>query len=138
MKLDSLLRASLLVLSVLLAVTIAAWIASDQTVAWAQGGGGSATGDWMMVSSELHTGEGLVYVFNAKKEVLLVYAYHRGRKSRAGTRNRFDGDFQFLAGRLVKWDVLYVQLRPYPLEAPKSGMHTPEQVKSAFEKASGG
>ena len=135
MKMETLLKAALMLLVVALAVTITLWATSERTVAQAQGGGGSGNSDWLLVASELRAGEGMVYLFNSKKEVLLVYAYHRGRRRTSG-RNSFDGDMQFLAGRHCKWDVLYAQQLPYPTKTPKSDMHTPAQMKTAFEHAS--
>jgi len=136
MNAEALLKAVLVLLLVLLAVVMTSWVTSERVEALAQGGGGSGSGDWLMVASELRSGEGLIYMFNTKKETLLVYAYHRGRRSRTTGRNRFDGDFQFLAGRHCKWDLLYSQLLPFPKERPKSDMLTPKQVKVLFEKAS--
>ncbi len=136
MKTDVLLKTVLALLVVALAVTLALWFGSEQTAARAQGGGGSSAGNWILVASTLRDGEGLLYVFNTEKEVLLVYSYNRGRRSGSSGRNLFDGDFDFLAGRHCKWDVLYSQLRPYPTEAPKSDRHTPAQMKSQFEAAS--
>jgi len=136
MKVEILLKTVLVLLLVLLAVVITSWMTSERMAARAQGGGGSGSGDWLMVASELRSGEGLVYLLNTKKETLLVYSYHRGRRSRTTGRNRFDGDFQFLAGRHCKWDLLYSQLLPFPKEKPKSDMLTPAQLKMLFEKAS--
>jgi hypothetical protein len=135
MKIEMLLKAVLVLLVVALVVTLTSWATSEWTTARAQGGGGQAGGNWIMVASELRAGEGLIYMFNTDKDVLLVYAYHRGRR-RGGRGNTFDGDLQFLAGRHCKWDLLFSQMLPYPTERPKSGMHTPAQMKSMFEKAS--
>jgi len=137
MKLDVLLKCALALMVAALLVAVTLLFTSEGSPARAQGGGGSSSGSWMMVSSSLRNGEGLLYMFNTQKEVLLVYAYHRGRKSGTGRgRNNFDGDFQFLAGRHCKWDLLYAQLLPYPTESPKSGMRTPAQMKTLFERVS--
>lgn len=138
MRIDMFLKSVLGLLLVALTVTLTLWFTSEQTEAWAQGGGGSSSGNWILVASTLREGEGLLYVFNTEKEVLLVYSYNRGRKTASGAsgRNLFDGDFEFLAGRHCKWDVLYSQLRPYPTETPKSDRHTPAQMKALFESVS--
>ena len=133
MKLHMLLKATLAFLLVALIVTIASWITSEYVEARAQGGGGSASGEWIMVASILREGEGMIYVLNTKRETLLVYAYHRGRKSIS--KRLFTGDLQLLAGRHVKWDVLYSQLLPYPTERKTSkDLLTPAQMKAAYEK----
>ena len=91
-----------------------------------------------MVASSLREGEGLLYMFNTEKEVLLVYSYHRGRRAGATAtgRNTFEGDLQFLAGRHCRWDALLTQLVPFPKEIPKSDMLTPAQIKTLFENES--
>ena len=132
MKVETLFKALLFLLVLALAVTITSWVTSQHQAARAQGGGGAAAGNWLMVASEFRSGEGLIYMFQVQKEVLLVYAYHRGRK-RMG-RNNFDGDLQFLAGRHCKWDALYSQQIPYPTERPKSDMPVPQQIQKRYEK----
>lgn len=135
MKLRMLLKATLAFLLVALIVTIASWITSEYVEARAQGGGGGASGDWIMVASTLRTGEGMIYVLNTKRETLLVYSYHRGRKSTS--RRLFTGDLQLLAGRHVKWDLLYSQLLPHPTERRSSkDLVTPKQMKMRYEKVS--
>jgi len=134
MRMQSLLKAVLLLLVVALAVTVTSWVTSEYAEARADGGGGGVAGDWIMVASTIRDGEGLIYVLNTKKEVLLVYAYHRGKKSTS--RRLFTGDLQFLAGRHCKWDVLYSQLLPYPTERASSrDLLTPAQIKKLYEKA---
>jgi len=135
MKVDTLLKSVLILLLVGLAVVMTSWVHSEVTLARADnGGGGSSSGEWMMVASTLRTGHGLLYMFNVKREVLLVYAYHRGRRS--PDNRQFVADLQFLGGRHCKWDLLFSQFVPYPTERPKSNMHTPAQMKKFFERAS--
>ena len=134
MRLETLLKSALMLLVVLLAVVITSWVGSESREARAEGGGGANSGNWMMVSSELRPGEGLIYMFNTEKEVLLVYAFHRGR--RTDSNRLFTGDLQFLSGRHCKWDLLYCTLIPYPKELPKSDMHTPGQVKRLYDEES--
>ena len=135
MKIETLLKTALLLLVVALAVTITSWVTSTRTEVRAEGGGGgAANAEWMMVASELRSGEGLVYLFNTQKQVMLIYAYHRGRRAAAGGRNTFEGDFQFLAGRHCKWDLLYCELVPYPMDK-KAGMITPKEMMDQFQRA---
>ncbi|MFO7898498.1 MAG: hypothetical protein R6V58_05500 [Planctomycetota bacterium] len=135
MKLETLLKTALVLLLMAVCVVITSWMSSEVTEARAQGGGGSEADDWLMVASTLRQGEGLIYVINAKREVLLVYAYHRGKRSRS-TR-LFTGHFEFLAGRHMKWDVLYSQLRPFPTDPNMyDDIATPAQLKQAYERLS--
>ncbi|MFH1730845.1 MAG: hypothetical protein ABIF82_04235 [Planctomycetota bacterium] len=139
MKAEVLLKAALMVLILALAVVITSWLASEGAVAQAQGGGGSASGQWVLVTSTIQTGESVLYMFNAEKEVLLVYAYYRRSGTSAGA-SRYRGDLEFLAGRHCKWDALYSQRRPYPYgikkQEPPSGTHTPAEMKKYFDKVS--
>ncbi len=140
MKLETLLKTVLVLLIVGLAAVVGSWFTSEFSAARAQGGGGSASGEWMMVSSELSSGNGLIYLFNTQKQVLLVYGYHRGFVARA-TRNTFQGDLQFLAGRHCQWDLLFSQLVPFPyvgkgVNTPPPEVLTPGEMKKLFEAAS--
>lgn len=142
MKLESLLKGVLALLCVALILVISSWVASEMSYARAQGGGGSASGEWILVSAQYPAGGdnlgNVLYMFNTDKQVLLVYAYHRGRKSGV-SRNPYSADLEFLAGRHCRWDLLYSQLAPYPYgpdDKPPSGLHMPAQMKSAFEKIS--
>jgi len=139
MKAEVLLKAALMVLVVGLAVVITSWLGSEGTVARAQGGGGSASGKWILVTSTIQTGESVLYMFNAEKEVLLVYAYYRRSGTTRGS-SRYRGDLEFLAGRHCKWDALYSQQRPYPdgikKQPPPKGTHTPAELKKYFDRVS--
>ena len=140
MKAETFLKTTLVVLLAGLAVVVGSWMTSEFSTARAEGGGGSASGEWIVVASTLDSGNGLVYIFNTDKQVLLVYAYHRGFKSRSTGTNPFIGDLQFLAGRHCRWDVLYAQLTPFPYTtpgnpAPKDSI-MPVQMKKAFETLS--
>ena len=142
MKLESLLKAVLGILCVALIVVIGSWVTSELSYARAQGGGGSASGEWILVTGQYPAGgdnvSHVLYMFNTDKQVLLVYAYHRGRKTGVA-RNAYSADLEFLAGRHCRWDVLYSQLAPYPYgpdDKPPSGVHMPAQMKSAFERLS--
>ena len=138
---ERLLRGMLMVLVAALVAVAASWLSSEQSPAQAQGGGGSASGHWILVSSEIQPGEGLLYMFNAEKEVLLVYAFYRRSGTTRGT-SRYRGDLEFLAGRHCRWDMLYSQLVPYPykLEGRRvpSSVHTPAEIKKHFERESEG
>jgi len=139
MKLQVMLRTALILLLVTLAAVVFSWVTSDQSTALAQGGGGSASGAWMMVSSQAVSGDGYIYMFNSDKEVLLVYAFYRRSNPTQGT-SRLRGDLEFIAGRHCKWDLLYSQLTPFPYvlvgRTPPSGVPMPAQMKKQFEKAS--
>jgi hypothetical protein len=137
MKTETLLKTALMLLVVCLTIVVTSWLSSEATVARANGGGGSAAGNWILVTTTLQNSEGLLYMFNAEREVLLVYAfYRRTGTSRGATRYR--GDLEFLAGRHCRWDALYSGLTPFPYELknrrlPKD-LPTPAQVKRLFEK----
>ncbi len=137
MKIETLLKTALMLLVVALAVVITSWFTGSRNAALAEGGGVSG-GSWIMVASELREGEGLIYMFNTEKEVLLVYAYHRGRIGVGANNRAFTGDLQFLAGRHCKWDLLYSVRQPYNPSGPqtKSEMHSPMDMKKAYEKVS--
>jgi hypothetical protein len=136
MKMETMLKTALMLLVVALMVTVTSWVSSEVTSARAQaasGGGGSSADGWMMVASQLVNGDGMIYMFNAKKEVLLIYAFYSRSNSRGASRFS-SSDLEFLAGRHCKWDALYSQVSPYPRSAPRSNTHTPAQIKAAFEK----
>ena len=139
MKTETLLKTALMLLIVALIVVLTSWVASERTVARAQGGGGSASGKWILVTSTIQTGESILYMFNAEKEVLLVYAYYRRSGTARGT-SRYRGDLEFLAGRYCRWDSLYSQLAPFPYSTKgrrvPSDFYMPAQVKRLFEKQS--
>jgi len=128
MKAHALLTALLFLLVLGLVVAVTLWVSEEQALAGPADR--AQPGEWMMVDSSLRTGEGLLYMFNTKREVLLVYAYHRGRR-KTNRSNDFNGDLQFLAGRLVKYDMLYSQLAPYPVDRSASKMHTPKEMETA-------
>ena len=136
MKTETLLKTALMLLIVCLAVVMTSWVSSNSTVARADG---AAAGDWILVTSTYQAGEGLLYMFNAEREVLLVYAYYRRTGSTKGA-TRYRGDLEFLAGRHCRWDALYSGLTPYPYELksrrlPKD-VYTPAQIKKLFERRS--
>ena len=139
MKTETLLKAALMLLVVCLAVVLTSWLSGEATVARAQGGGGSAAGNWILVTSAIQNGEGLLYMFNAEKEVLLVYAFYRRSGSGKGA-TRYRGDLEFLAGRHCRWDALYSVLSPYPYETGRrrvpTDLLTPGQIKKLFERKS--
>lgn len=136
MKIHKMLSAVLTLLVLALVVVMTSWFASEHQPALAQGAGAGRSADWIMVASTLREGAGLLYMFDTKREVLLVYAYHRGSRQGVRAKNSFAGDLQFLAGRHCRWDVLYSQLRPYPMERPKPGMLQPRELKDMFDKVS--
>jgi len=139
MKMETLLKTALMLLIICLAVVVTSWLSGEATVARAQGGGGSASGNWILVTSTIQSGESLLYMFNAEDEVLLVYAFHRRSGTTAG-KSRYRGDLEFLAGRHCRWDALYTKLTPYPYQIRgrrvPSDLLTPAQLKKLFERVS--
>jgi hypothetical protein len=139
MKLRVMLKTALILLVITLTAVVFSWVTSGPSTALAQGGGGSASGAWMMVSSQAVSGDGYIYMFNSEKEVLLIYAFYRRSNPDRGT-SRMVGDLEFIAGRHCKWDLLYSQLTPFPYvmrgRTPPSGVPMPAQVKTLFEQAS--
>ena len=128
-----------MLLVIALVVTITSWVTSQHNQALAQGGGGSESGQWMMATATFgEQNEGLLYMFNTDKQVLLVYAFYRYQSTGKGS-NRYEGHLHFLAGRLCKWDLLFSQLKPYNLEErfPRN-FRTPEWMKKAFEHVTQG
>jgi len=137
MRTETLLKGILIVLLVGLTAVVTSWVMSEVSVVQAQGGGGAEAGQWIIVASELNAGNGLIYMFNTDKQVLLVYSYNRSRSRASG--NSFAGDLQFLAGRHCRWDLLYSQLVPFPYnpgDREPSGTVLPAAMKKAFEKVS--
>jgi hypothetical protein len=136
MKLDTMLKAMLMLLCVALMVTLMSWFTSQHVAALADGP--SSTDGWMMVSADANSEDGFIYMFSAKKETLLIYAYYRRQRTTGSAR--MQGDLEFLAGRHVKWDILLSQLQPYPYaitgKRMSTGAHTPAQIKTAFDKLS--
>ena len=144
MKLESLLKGFLCLLSVALILVISSWIASEISNARAEGGGGSSSGEWILVTanfpvSNTEAGNGnVLYMFNTDKQVLLVYSYNNGWRT-TGQNRYMNSDLVFLAGRHCRWDLLYSQLSPYPYgptEKPPTGIRVPSEIKSAFERLS--
>ena len=134
MRTEALLKCALVTLVVALAIVVTSWVGSEGNEANAQTG--SAAGNWILVTSTIQPGESLLYMFNAEKEVMLVYAFYRRAGTARGT-NRYRGDLEFLAGRHCKWDALYAQRRLFPYavrrQNPPSGTTTPKQLKQLLE-----
>jgi hypothetical protein len=135
MKTAVLLKTALMLLVIALAAVMVSWATTGSSVARAEGGGGSAAGDWMMVSAQTVSNDGMIYLFNAEKETLLIYAYYRRSNPDRGT-SRVTGDLEFLAGRHCKWDLLYSQVAVFPYaykgQAPPSGVIPPATMKKGF------
>ena len=134
MRTEVLLKCALMTLIVALAVALTSWIGSESNEARAQSGG--AAGNWILVTSTIQNGEGVLYMFNAEREVLLVYAFYRRSGAGRGS-SRYQGDLEFLAGRHCKWDSLYSQQRLFPYafrkENPPSGVATPKVIKQKLQ-----
>jgi hypothetical protein len=140
MKTDVLLKTALFLLVVGLAVTLTSWFSSERNEALAANG--AAAGQWIIVSEQnqhsANESDSLIYVLNTEKETLLVYAFWRRTGARGSSRML--GDLEFLAGRHIKWDLLYSQKVPYPYKALRrripSGLAMPTEMKQLFEKES--
>ncbi len=130
MKTDALLRLALVALIVGLAGVITSWVGGENNPARADQG--SSAGSWILVTSTIQNGENLLYMFDAEREVLLVYAFYKRAGNGRGP-TRYQGDLEFLAGRHCRWDVLYSQQRLFPYAARNekvpSRVATPKQLK---------
>ena len=131
MKTEALLRTMLTVLVAALAVAAASWLMSERGEARAQTAGASS--DWIMMDSSLRDGEGLIYLFHAKKEILLVYGYHRGHRGSRARKDSFEGDLEFLAGRLCRYDVAFSQQFPYPTKT-REKVATPADIRKEYDR----
>jgi hypothetical protein len=88
------------------------------------------------VTSAVET-DSLLYLVDTNREVVLVYGYHvlAPRTSSGSARN---GVFEFLAGRLYRWDALLAAKREYSIKGIKSleGLRVdgPDGARSLVEK----
>jgi len=72
-----------------------------------------------MIALAAPCGDGtLLYLIDTSREVILVYGFHQPGPSRtAGLRT---GAFEFLAGRLYRWDLLLCSKREYALRGVRT------------------
>ena len=63
--------------------------------------------------------ESLLYLIDTSREVILVYGYHYpgGGTTRRDVRS---GAFEFLAGRLYRWDAMLASRREYSLKGVRT------------------
>ena len=59
--------------------------------------------------------ESLLYLVDTSREVVLVYAFHHPG-SLGRSRDIRTGSFEFLAGRLYRWDAMLASKRQYALK----------------------
>ncbi|MFW6108664.1 MAG: hypothetical protein ACOC8D_02505 [bacterium] len=72
------------------------------------------TGDVIAVAAPIQD-ESLLYLIDTNREVILVYSFHFPGSAlrRRGVRT---GAFEFVAGRLYRWDAMLVSRREYSLK----------------------
>lgn len=84
--------------------------------AHAQASEGKSEG--LIALTSISAGESLLYLVDTRREVILVYAYHQpGRGTSGDVRS---GAFEFLAGRLFRWDALLASKHEYSLKGIES------------------
>ena len=120
------------VLVAVIAALVSALVATNfgGKAALAQGGGGAAAGDVIAVTSEFSPGRGLLYLVDTKKEVLLVYSFHRAGTG-AGSGSLTTGELELLAGRHFKWDTLAVERSEF---FGRNRGATPNDMRKRFEE----
>ncbi|NQT50897.1 hypothetical protein HQ576_02540 [bacterium] len=69
------------------------------------------------VSSTVDRGS-LLYLVDTEREVILLYGFHSSGSRTGGTLRT--GYFEFLAGRLYRWDALLATKREYSLKGVNS------------------
>ena len=74
-------------------------------------------GDMIALSTELH-GNSLLYLVDVSREVILVYGYQDFNQT--PTRDLRSGSFEFLAGRLYRWDALLATKREYAMHGVRT------------------
>jgi hypothetical protein len=81
--------------------------------------------------------DSLLYLVDTNREVVLVYGYHVPAP-RIGSGGARSGEFEFLAGRLYRWDALLAAKREYSMKGIKSlqGLRVdgPDGARSLVEK----
>ena len=133
MPIRSWLTVILLCLIALLLGVLAAPLATSATPA--SSSEGQAAGI-IAVTSAAET-DSLLYLVDTNREVILVYGYHvpASRTSSGSVRT---GVFEFLAGRLYRWDALLAAKREYSIKGIKSleGLRVdgPDGARSLVEK----
>lgn len=71
-------------------------------------------GDVIAVAAPIHD-ESLLYVIDTNREVILVYSFHFPG-STLRRRDVRSGAFEFLAGRMYRWDAMLTTKREYSLK----------------------
>ena len=68
--------------------------------------------DMIALTTEVH-GNSLLYLVDVSREVILVYGFQDINQT--ATRDLRSGSFEFLAGRLYRWDALLSAKREYAI-----------------------
>ncbi len=74
-------------------------------------------GDVTALTTELH-GNSILYLVDATREVILVYGYND--LNQTPNRDLRTGSFEFLAGRLYRWDALLSTKREYAIHGVRT------------------
>jgi hypothetical protein len=74
-------------------------------------------GDIIALTTDLH-GNSLLYLVDVSREVILVYGYQDFNQT--PTRDLRSGSFEFLAGRLYRWDALLATKREYAMHGVRT------------------
>lgn len=69
------------------------------------------TGKVIAIASTISDASSLLYVIDTTREVILVYGYYNPGPGKLGDLRA--GSFEFLAGRLYRWDLLLSTKREY-------------------------
>ena len=70
------------------------------------------SGDLIALTTEMH-GNSILYLVDVSREVILVYGYQDFNPT--AVRDLRSGSFEFLAGRLYRWDALLATKREYSI-----------------------
>ena len=62
--------------------------------------------------------DSLLYIIDTAREVILVYGFHNAAQS--PNRDMRNGAFEFLAGRLYRWDLLLSTKREYAIHGVRT------------------
>jgi hypothetical protein len=103
----------LAVVGVLVALLLAAW---HMPAAQAQVSEGKV-GNLIAIATN-YGNESLLYLVDADREVILVYGFHQPGSGLG--RNPRTGVFEFLAGRLYRWDALLASKREYAIRGVRT------------------
>lgn len=101
----------------LVVVLLAALAALRLPAAHGQVSEGQA-GKVIAIASSMSEASNLLYVIDTSREVILVYGFYSSGPGKFGDLRT--GSFEFLAGRLYRWDLLLSTKREYALRGVRS------------------